>query len=148
MESMKPKIFALLICFVFCGTIFGQTDSMIQEFLSPPKISGEENAEFVGGKMGLRKYISQQYLFPERCEEAGISGVVKVGFYVEIDGTLSNVLVVSGCPECIEFEQEALRIMQHSPKWKPAKQKGKKVRTYIEMPISFHLNTTKNNNVK
>lgn len=140
---MRLKFFILWYCFVFCGMIYGQTDSAIQEFLSPQRNGKDEMAEFVGGKMGWKKYISEQYVFPERCESAGLSGVVKVGFYVETDGSLTNVQVISGCSECIEFEEEAVRIIQQSPRWKPAKQQGKKVKSYIEMPINFHFNNSK-----
>ena len=55
----------------------------------------------------------------------------------EKDGSLSDVKVMrslgSGCDE------EAVRVINSMPKWKPGKNSGKEVRTKMLVPITFWL---------
>jgi len=56
---------------------------------------------------------------------------------VEKDGSLTDIKVVrgigSGCDE------EAVRVLKNSPKWKPGIQNGRPVRVQYSVPISFTL---------
>ena len=58
-----------------------------------------------------------------------------VSFVVEKDGSLSDIKVMrslgSGCDE------EAVRLINSMPKWKPGKNSGKEVRTKMLVPITF-----------
>jgi len=53
-------------------------------------------------------------------------------FIVDKDGSISNLQVVSGDPILAEA---ALKAMADSPKWKPAIQNGKLVKSYKKQPI-------------
>jgi len=37
------------------------------------------------------------------------------------------------------LDEEALRVVNNMPAWKPGKVKGKNVKTRLELPISFQL---------
>ena len=64
-----------------------------------------------------------------------------VSFIVETDGTISNANVQNGVSE--DLDKEALRVIKNMPKWKPGMQSGKAVRVKYTIPISFRLNSPK-----
>ena len=64
-------------------------------------------------------------------------GKCYVSIVVEIDGSISNVKVIRGVPDCPECDKEAIRLMKTMPKWKPGKTGGKVVRSRINLPVKF-----------
>ena len=101
----------------------------------------EHMPEFPGGMGEMMKYLSMNVRYPEAAHKAGTQGRVMVSFIVETDGTISNAHVQKGVSE--ELDQEALRVIKNMPKWKPGMQSGKAVRVKYTIPISFRLNSQK-----
>jgi periplasmic protein TonB len=66
-----------------------------------------------------------------------IEGRVFVQFIVEKDGTMTDVQAIKGIGG--GCDEEAIRVVATSPKWKPAKQRGKAVRQRMILPITFIL---------
>jgi protein TonB len=62
---------------------------------------------------------------------------VIIRFVVEKDGTVSNPVIESKLEECPACDKEALRVVSKMPKWKPASNAGREVRTYVRLPIRF-----------
>jgi len=60
-----------------------------------------------------------------------------VSFVVEKDGSVSNVTVIRGIG--YGCDEEALRVISKSPKWKPGKQNGRNVRVKYTMPLGFAI---------
>lgn len=83
-------------------------------------------------------FIARQMHYPEEAEEKGIEGRVLIRFVVEKDGRLTNFEVIES-PDPL-LSNEALRVLKQMPKWIPAKNKGKNVRSRYSMPILFRLN--------
>ena len=83
-------------------------------------------------------FIARQMHYPKEAEEKGIEGRVLIRFVVEKDGRLTNFEVVES-PDPL-LSDEALRILKQMPKWIPAKNKGKNVRSRFCMPVPFRLN--------
>lgn len=97
----------------------------------------ENMPEFPGGIEKLYEYLGNNLRYPIDAKEAGIYGVVQVEFVVETDGRVSNVKpLLSVYPS---LDEEAVRVVQSLPKWKPAEQMGKKVRCYYQIPIRFSI---------
>ena len=67
----------------------------------------------------------------------GIEGQVLVVFIVEKDGSISNAEVSWGVDPSLD--QEALRIVNKMPKWKPGTQNGVAMRVKYRLPITFML---------
>ncbi|SEA59684.1 energy transducer TonB [Pedobacter hartonius] len=69
------------------------------------------------------------------CPGGGVQGKVFLSFVVEKDGSVSGVSVIrgigSGCDE------EAMRVIRKSPRWKPGMQHHNPVRVRYTMPLSF-----------
>ena len=70
-------------------------------------------------------------------KEKRIQRTVYVGFVVEKDGTLSDIKVLRGIGG--GCDEEAIRMVEMMPKWKPGKQRGKEVRVPFTMPVRFKL---------
>jgi periplasmic protein TonB len=97
----------------------------------------EDMPEFPGGELALRKWIGSNIKYPVIAAENGIQGKVYVTFVVDRDGSISNARIARGVDPSLD--QEALRVVNNLPKWKPGKQRGKPVRVSYTVPINFQL---------
>lgn len=86
----------------------------------------------------LLEHIYKHINYPDFAREEGIEGNVKINFTIYEDGSLRDIVVVSGVCEVIE--KECLRIIETIPIWNPGKQDGKVVRVKYFLPIRFKLN--------
>ena len=85
----------------------------------------------------LQKWVYQDLKSPAEAVRDGIQGRVMVGFVIEKDGSVTDVHVVKGVSE--ELDAEALRVVGASPKWKPGRVNGNRVRTTLTIPVEFKL---------
>ena len=85
----------------------------------------------------LQKWVYQYLRYPAEAIRDGVQGKVMVDFVIEKDGKVSDVRVVKGVSE--ELDAEALRVVTASPKWKPGRVNGNKVRTSLTIPVEFKL---------
>ena len=99
----------------------------------------EENAQFPGGDTECYKWLSQNIKYPADCMENGIQGRVIVSFVVNKDGSIVDVKVVRSPDPSLS--KEAIRVVSSMPKWKPARQGNKVVRSRFTLPLMFRLNT-------
>lgn len=97
----------------------------------------ESMPEFPGGTGELYKYLGNSIKYPPLAKESGIQGRVFVNFVVEPDGSISNVKVLRGIGG--GCDEEAVRVVENMPTWKPGKQRGKAVRVSYNLPIKFTL---------
>ncbi len=87
------------------------------------------------GDMGA--YINKHLRYPDAARSAGIEGQVMIEFVVNEDGSVSNARVVRGIGG--GCDEEALRMVNSMPKWKPGKQNGVAVKVIFALPIKFVL---------
>jgi len=133
----------LAITKVYAAGKLIQTKDMIRYYDSlkktfPKYEEGEEiEAEFQGEDGSWSKYLAKNMKYPERALNSRIQGQVWVKFIVD---TLGN-LVITEIARSVEYsiDEEALRLIKQSPKWKPATQKGRKVKSYKLQGIIFKL---------
>lgn len=93
----------------------------------------DENPCFPGGNGAMLDWLSKNIHYPSGC--ASIQGRVVVSFFVEPDGSLSDIeLVRKVAPE---LDEEVLRVVKAMPKWIPASQNNKPIRAKFTMPITF-----------
>ena len=93
--------------------------------------------EFPGGELALRRFLANAIKYPVIAQENGVEGKVYVSFVVGKDGQVSNARVVRSVDPSLD--QEALRVVNSLPVWKPGKQRGQPVRVAFSVPISFVL---------
>jgi len=97
----------------------------------------EDMPEFPGGEKALRNFIATNVKYPVKAQENGIQGKVYISFVVNKTGKVTDAKVVRGVDPSLD--KEALRVVNNLPKWKPGKQRGKKVNVNYTLPISFAL---------
>jgi protein TonB len=92
---------------------------------------------FPDGTEAMYKYIYEKIKYPAIARENGISGQVIVQFVVSKEGDIRNDKVVrgigGGCNE------EALRVVNGMPRWRPGKHNGRAVPVTFTLPIKFVL---------
>lgn len=101
------------------------------EIVAMPEIK----AEYPGGSQAFIKYIFAHYKSPTDEE---INAKVFISFIIEKDGSLSEIKVIRDAGYGIG--QELLRVIKTSPKWNPAINNGKVVRSQYTFPISVKTN--------
>lgn len=85
----------------------------------------------------LKEWVYQYLKYPEAALRDGVQGRVMVDFIIEKDGKISNVRVTKGVSE--ELDAEAVKVVAASPKWRPGRVNGNKVRTSMSIPVEFRL---------
>lgn len=97
----------------------------------------EEEASFPGGNKAWAKFLKKNLKYPRQAKRMGIEGRVFLSFVVAKDGSLSDIQVTrkigGGCDE------EAVRVLEASPKWNPGKQRGRPVNSRFRFYITFRL---------
>lgn len=98
----------------------------------------EEKPKFNGGDANeFSKWVNQNLVYPEIAKENGVQGRVTMQFTVNPDGSVSNVKVLRGVDTSLD--QEAVRVIQMSPKWLPGKQRDRAVKVTYTFPVIFQL---------
>ena len=128
------KLILLAAVALFCGTsAMAQTDDVDDAVF----VVVEKSPEFPGGNDSLYAFIGRNIKYPEMAKKNKIEGRVFVTFVVEKDGQVSSAKILrdigGGCGE------EALRVVNSMPKWKPGTQRGNPVRVQFNLPIMFQL---------
>jgi protein TonB len=97
----------------------------------------EENAQFPGGDEACMKWLQEHIKYPQICVEQNVQGRVQVAFVVNRDGSIVDVKILRS-PDS-NLSKEAERVVKMMPKWKPAKQGNKTVRSRFNLPVNFRL---------
>lgn len=98
----------------------------------------ENPAEFQGGMQELKNFIQTNLKYPQTARKLSLGGKAFLKFVVNEDGTISNVEIIKGTGNN-EMDNEAIRVVQLMPKWKPASMTGRNVKCYFNLPLSFSM---------
>lgn len=93
-------------------------------------------AVFSDGRDAFYFFLKKNLQYPEVAKKHNTKGSVLVGFYVETNGTLSDVKIVRGLLKSLD--DEALRVVGLSPLWIPASTYGVPRRTYNQVSVDFY----------
>lgn len=99
----------------------------------------DKRAQFLHGDeiQFLKKWVYPYLKYPDSAIRAGEVGRVYVEFIIEKDGKVSNVVVTKGVSD--ELDDEVVKVISASPKWKPAKLHGQDVRVKTSVAVDFKL---------
>lgn len=109
-------------------------DEILYEVDDMPKFNEQ-------GPDAFRVFIQQNLKYPEEAQKNGEQGRVFVSFVVNKEGYVQDVEVKRGVSASLD--NEALRVVKSSPKWKPGYNKGKAVNVGYTFPIIFALRDNK-----
>lgn len=89
----------------------------------------------------MRQFLSRRFKYPAAARENGIEGTVVIGMIVEIDGSISNIIITrdigGGCAE--QVAQAFEKMNEEGIKWIPGELDGNLVRTQVYYPTKFWL---------
>ena len=89
----------------------------------------------------MEKWVYQYLKYPSYAVENGIHGRVLVDFIIDETGKVTDVRVSRGVHTSLD--DEALRVISASPKWRPGRHQGKKVRVALTVAVDFKLQKDK-----
>ena len=135
------RSFLLLPFIVLCSLrTFAQTDTTRKitdtTDLTRTFTKVEIESEFPGGVVGWNHFLATHLTYPEKAIRKRIQGTVVLQFIVGPDGTVSDLSLFSGDPI---LGEAAMTAMKQSPKWVPAIENGKKVKSYKKQPVIFRI---------
>lgn len=120
----------------------------------------EQMPEFPDGMQALMTFLAANIHYPQIAQEMGVQGRVLVQFVVDKTGKVSQARCIRGIPAPVApanatdaekevyekkgegayaINQEALRVVESMPAWKPGMQKGQAVNVRYTLPVSFRL---------
>ena len=95
--------------------------------------------QFPGGQNALATYVNNHVEYPQQAIDNNTTGTVMVSFVVDERGKIKDAHVIGSQMPKDGLDQEALRVVNNMPDWRPGKVKGKNVKTRLELPINFQL---------
>lgn len=112
-------------------------NQIIEEDPNKVYVAVEVQAEYPGGIGSFNKSFVNKFRAPEVDEGVTVIKML-IGFVVEKDGSLTSIRVLrdGGLPTA---GKEAIRVLNSMPKWKPAIQNGRSVRSQFTLPITVQV---------
>ncbi|HEY3430736.1 MAG TPA: energy transducer TonB [Cyclobacteriaceae bacterium] len=108
-----------------------------QQSLSKKSESVYIQAEPVEGYEALYSYFNKELIYPELAIKDSIQGVLTVTFLINKDGKPEQIQTSGVLGEA--FDQEAIRLIENMPAWKPATLNGRVVVSKLTLPLTFQL---------
>lgn len=99
----------------------------------------EPQPAFPGGETALKQFLQQHVQYPATAIAKKEEGYVVVKFTVDVQGNVTNPVIINGYRHQYALEKEALRIVRKMPRWIPAKRFKKVLAVDFYLPISFSL---------
>jgi TonB family protein len=109
----------------------------------PPPVPGqifvvvEEMPTYPGGDKALMEFINSNIKYPEEAKNKLIQGRVILRFAVMASGKVGSVSVLKSVDPSLD--EEAKRVIEALPEWKPGRQGGKPVNVWYSVPVTFQL---------
>lgn len=97
----------------------------------------EQMPSYPGGEQAMQHFISKNLKYPDYEAMHRISGRVIIGFVVNEDGHISDIKVRNSVSKGLD--EEACRVINLFPAFKPGKQQGRPVKVSYVLPILFKL---------
>ena len=82
-------------------------------------------------------WVNARLKYPKDAKAEGIEGTVVLKFVIGTNGGVQEIEVEQGV--CPSIDAEAVRVVQNSPKWRPAVKDGKPVRYTYHFPVIFAI---------
>lgn len=92
--------------------------------------------EFPGGDKALFNFITENIQYPEEAKAKGISGTAYYRFMVNKQGKVTNITLLRSAGD-ESLDQEAKRVIEMLPDFKPGLKDNKPVDVPMSMPIRF-----------
>lgn len=98
----------------------------------------EQQASFPGGLQNMYKFLRDNIKYPAVSRNNNSQGTTLLRFVVQKDGRIVNINVIKSSGDAF-LDNEAVRVVSSMPKWTPAKQNGRNVSSWCNLPVKFSL---------
>ena len=96
-----------------------------------------EEAVFPGGPSACKKFINNNFLIPKRAENINKDGTLWIYYVIDIDGSAKSSFLARSLE--LSLDDEAIRVINKMPRWKPGSQDGKNVKSYLIQPLTIYF---------
>ena len=93
---------------------------------------------YPGGQTALETYINNSIDYPQDAIDNNVEGTVNVQFVIDENGNVSHVKEI-GNKLGHGLDEEAVKIVSQMPKWTPGQVKGKSVKAWYTLPITYKI---------
>ena len=85
----------------------------------------------------LYAYLEKHLSYPADCAKKNVQGKTYVKLTLQEDGSISHLEVVKSAHQ--QLDQEAIRVIQSMPNWKPQKTAANAAQVAYTIPINFEI---------
>ena len=85
----------------------------------------DERPTFKGKNSDFDVYIMSHLIYPYQARQRFIEGTVYVSYIIETNGKVKDVRVIQSSSSLLDAA--AIEVVANSPKWRPARYKGKAI---------------------
>lgn len=140
MRFMITILFGFLTSAVFAQQDFNATQGAVSsKESSNEKIYtlADKMASFPGGHNGWEKYLEKNldYSIPVKLNAPAGRYIVIVMFIIDQKGNVNEIRSLT--QHGFGMEDELIRVIKKGPRWSPAIEKGKAVKSYRKQPLTF-----------
>ncbi|MFD2743689.1 MULTISPECIES: energy transducer TonB [Sphingobacterium] len=116
-----------------------EVDTIYTEVDVIPRFAGGAKAwsNFLNRNLNIRNI--QQSIDEDTYISFGLVQQANLEFTVCEDGKVCDIEVLNADKISPEFEEEVMRVMKRSPRWKPALRDGQPVKTRFRQPVIVNL---------
>lgn len=93
------------------------------------------------GYAHLYAYFKENLKYPVQAIRDSVEGIETVSFTIDERGKPVRINITHSLGE--PFDEEAVRLIQNMPDWKPATLNGRPVASQLSVPLTFQLRRTK-----
>lgn len=141
---MRKLIFSLILMTSTLYNAVSQETTKVKRFEPVFEVDtnlvvtyAEVMPKYPGGDTAMLMFVAENVEYPAIAKENGITGVVYVGFVVDVDGSVKNVHIKRGADPFLD--RESARIIASISGYEPGYNGGKPVPVEIVVPIRFQL---------
>jgi protein TonB len=92
--------------------------------------------EYPGGQSALSAYVNDHLDYDQASAD---TGTLKISFVVDENGKVMDVRLMGDRKIGNGLDEQAVKLISNMPAWTPGKVKGRNVKTRLELPIAFEL---------
>ena len=97
-----------------------------------------QKPNFPGGDQALSAYINKNLVYPDEALKYHVEGTVFAEVYLDSLGNVTSV-EVPGTHLGSGLEEETISVLMRSPRWHPAKDNGKMVKSKVTVPVTYKI---------
>ena len=115
-----------------------KTDTEVRKGDCPEELLFDAMPEFPGGEKRYMEFLKTSVHYPVDTKDIQSHGRVIMSVVIEKNGRVTNAKIVRGVSK--KYDKDAIRVIESSPKWKPAIYNGKRVRVLRWVVIGYPPN--------